>query len=470
MKTTAIEILPGSTITKINFEIECLTKENLVNEHPELRNIDVGEWVLCHQDSLKQIVFCISAKWNENEIAHHFRLMAFKSQKHWPAAIVLKTDMKDDRLKSALRGLFMSSYTIKAIDGRAVKQIYLNDIADAKIIDTALAEAEAQMWVMEMVDLPPNKKVPEDLAGFARDSAKKYGYACEIWNKAHILNAGLNALYAVGRGSKNEPVFIICKYFGKEKTDTIDLALVGKGITFDSGGVSIKPSTNMHYMKSDMAGAGAMLGVIELAARLQVALNIAVVIPSAENCVDANSLLPGEIIESYSGKTIEVIDTDAEGRLVLSDALAWTAKNLHPAVMIDMATLTGSSIRALGNEAGALFSNNEALAEALFKSGLKTGEKLWRMPLWKDYDSYLHSDVADVANLSEKPIAGSISAAKFLEVFTNGHTAWAHIDMPGMSFKNSPFFKTKSATGYGVQILNDFIQKLADNADLVASK
>lgn len=222
----------------------------------------------------------------------------------------------------------------------------------------------------------------------------------------------------------------------------------------------------MHYMKSDMAGAAAMLASIELAARLKLPLNIATVVPSAENAVDAKSVLPGDVIKSYSGKTIEIIDTDAEGRLVLSDGLAWTVKNINPAVIIDMATLTGSSVRALGTEAAALFSDNEKLVTALYDSGLTSGEKLWRMPLWSDYDSYLHSDVADVSNLSAKPVAGAISAAKFLQVFTDNHVAWAHIDMPGMSFKDSPFFKTKSATGYGVQLLNDFMHRLAENNDL----
>ena len=430
------------------------------------QKLDVGEWMISDN---QEIHFCMSSEWNLNEIAHNFRLLAVKTKKFWGKAPCLETTMQDNELRTALRGIHMSSYNPNSHNNQPEEKIKLYIKTNSEIgliLHQAQAEAETQMWAMKMVDLPPNKKAPEDLGDFARASAKKYGYECEVWNDDHIVKAKLHALHAVGKGSENPPVFIISKYFGRQDSKEIDLAFVGKGITFDTGGISMKPSTNLHYMKSDMAGAAAMLGAIELAARLKLPLNIATVVPSAENSVDAKSVLPGDVIESYSGKTIEIIDTDAEGRLVLSDGLAWTVKNLKPAVIIDMATLTGSSVRALGMEAAALYSDNEKLVAALYESGLNSGEKLWRMPLWADYDSYLHSDVADVSNLSLKPVAGSIAAAKFLQVFTNKHTAWAHIDMPGMSFKDSPFYKTKSATGYGVQLLNDFMHKLAENTDL----
>lgn len=433
-------------------------------------NLDKGEWILSESKDKKSLYFCISKKWNQQELSHHFRLLAHKTEKFWGEAPCLEITLQGDDLRAALRGFFLSAYHPKnglSKNNVSQKTLFIKSIPELdSILNQAKIEAEAQMWAMKMVDLPPNKKTPEHLGANARASAKKYGYDCEVWNKDHILKANLHALHAVGKGSQHEPVFIICRYIGRTDRKNMDLALVGKGITFDTGGISIKPSTNMHYMKSDMAGAAAMLGAIELAARLKLPLNMATIVPSAENSVDAKSVLPGDVIESYSGKTIEIIDTDAEGRLVLSDGLAWTVKNLKPAVVIDMATLTGSSVRALGMEAAALYSDNENLYTALYESGLKSGEKLWRMPLWDDYDSYLHSDVADVSNLSLKPIAGSIAAAKFLQVFTNKHTAWAHIDMPGMSFKDSPFNKMKSATGYGVQLLSDFMHKMAENTDI----
>lgn len=452
--------------TESTFCIKPFFKDSTEKTSKTAQKLDAGEWLINDNSTLD---FCMSPTWNQTEIAHHFRLLAVKTKKFWGKAPCLDIALTGNALRAALRGIFMSSYDPASQNNKKTEssKLYLKSIPEIDfILHQAQAEAETQMWAMKMVDLPPNKKTPEDLGDFARASAKKYGYDCEVWNDDHIVKAKLNALHAVGKGSANEPVFIISKYFGKPDSKDIDLAFVGKGITFDTGGISIKGSTNMHYMKSDMAGAAAMLGAIELAARLELPLNIATVVPSAENAVDAKSVLPGDVIESYSGKTIEIIDTDAEGRLVLSDGLAWTVKNLKPTVLIDMATLTGSSVRALGMEAAALYSDNEKLVSSLYESGLSSGEKLWRMPLWADYDSYLHSDVADVSNLSLKPVAGSIAAAKFLQVFTNKHTAWAHIDMPGMSFKDSPFYKTKSATGYGVQLLSDFMHKLAENTDL----
>lgn len=461
-----IEIEVCGENQKTSFEIKPVLKGGLGDERFE--NLEAGEWIIQNSGDSNMLNFCISADWNLQEIAHHFRLMAVKTSKFWGDSPCLEISLAGDELRAAVRGIYMSDYNPNPDAKVADRKLYIKSIPEVgSVLKQAMAEAETQMWAMRMVDLPPNKKTPEDLGEFARESAKKYGYECEVWNETHILNAGLHALHAVGRGSQHDPVFIIAKYMGRPDSKDTDLALVGKGITFDTGGISIKPSTNMHYMKSDMAGAAAMLGAIELAARLELPLNIAAVVPSAENSVDAKSLLPGEVIKSYSGKTIEIIDTDAEGRLVLSDGLAWTVKNLKPGIIIDMATLTGSSVRALGSEAAAFYSDNEKLAGALYESGLQSGEKVWRMPLWADYDSYLHSDVADVSNLSAKPVAGSISAAKFLQVFTDKHTAWAHIDMPGMSFGDSPFFKTKSATGYGVQLLSDFMRKLAENVDLV---
>ena len=451
--------------TESTFGIIPFYKGSPENAGEPIHKLDAGEWMTHNGDTF----FCMSPDWNQNEMAHSFRLLAMKTKKFWGKAPCLDTNLKGNALRAALRGIFMSSFNPNPQHQKTAEKVilYLKSIPEIDfILHQAQAEAETQMWAMKMVDLPPSKKTPEDLGDFARQSAKKYGYDCEVWNEDHIVKAKLHALHAVGKGSQHPPVFIISKYFGRPDSKNIDLAFVGKGITFDTGGISIKGSANMHYMKSDMAGAAAMLGAIELAARLKLQLNIATVVPSAENAVDAKSVLPGDVIESYSGKTIEIIDTDAEGRLVLADGLAWTVKNLKPAVIIDMATLTGSSVRTLGTEAAALYSDNEKLVAALYDSGLSSGEKVWRLPLWSDYDSYLHSDVADVSNLSLKPVAGSITAAKFLQVFTGKHTAWAHIDMPGMSFKDSPFYKTKSATGYGVHLLNDFMHKLAENNDL----
>lgn len=429
--------------------------------------LEAGEWLLSERGDELELHFCLNETWNSEQLASQFRLFATKSKKHWGASPVLEADLPAEKLKSALRGIFMSVYRSNPAKVTTEQKLYLTSSIESEIIlERAKVEAETQMWATRMVDLPPNKKTPEMLGAFARKSAKTYGFECDVWNSDHIVRDHLDALHAVGRGSENEPVFIISQYMGNPDSKEIDLALVGKGITFDTGGISIKASANLHYMKSDMAGAAAMLASIELAARLKLRLNIVVVVPSAENSVDAKSLLPGEVINSYSGKTIEVIDTDAEGRLVLADGIAWVLKNKSPKILIDMATLTGSSVRALGNEAAAFYSSNDKLAAALSQAGMESGEKLWLMPLWAEYLDYIKSDVADIANLSQKPIAGSIIAAKFLEFFTDNHPAWAHIDMPGMSFKDSPFNTMKSATGYGVQLLSTFMHRLIENPEM----
>ena len=433
-----------------------------------ISGLQPGEWMLSEANGQNQLYFKLDKSWNPEKLSRAFRLMFFKTAHLRGKSSILDTDLAGDILKAALRGVLLSDYKSNPLIRQDPFTLYLKTGMDAEfIIRHAVIEAETRMWAMRVVDLPPNEKTPELMGSHARKLARDYGYECEVWNDEHMVKDGLNAVHAVGKGSANPPVFIICRYFGRPDSKEVDLALVGKGITFDTGGVSIKGSTNLHYMKSDMGGAAAVLGAITLAARLKLPLNIVTVVPAAENSVDGKSLLPGEVIQSYSGKTIEVIDTDAEGRLVLADGLAWVLKNHQPRILLDMATLTGSSVRTLGYEAAALYASDTTLGDVLYRCGQDSGERLWQMPLWPEYLSYIKSDVADIANLSLKPVAGSIIAAKFLEYFTQSHPKWAHIDMPGMAFGDSPFNTMKSATGYGVQLLADFMDKLAENPDIV---
>ncbi|MEQ9423967.1 MAG: leucyl aminopeptidase [Cyclobacteriaceae bacterium] len=320
-----------------------------------------------------------------------------------------------------------------------------------RLITEAQHIAETQRSIMDLVNAPANKKTPQDLGNWAANSGKKYGYQVDVFDKKKITEIGLNALLAVGQGSHVPPIFIVCEYKGEGANKTV--GLVGKGVTFDTGGLSIKPSSKMHYMKSDMGGAAAVLGTIEAAAKLRLPIHLIAMIPSTENSVDANSVKPGDIIHSYSGKTIEVIDTDAEGRLILADALAYMTKNYKVDTLIDFATLTGSVIRALGYHAAGIMSNNDALQSAIAQAGDSIGERVWPLPIWKDYEDALDSDVADVKNLSDLPLAGAITAAKFLEVFINDHPNWAHIDIAGTAFADSELGKQKHATGYGVRLM-----------------
>jgi leucyl aminopeptidase len=246
----------------------------------------------------------------------------------------------------------------------------------------------------------------------------------------------------------------------KHEAATQKIGLVGKGVTFDTGGVSIKDSANMHYMKSDMGGAAAVFGTIEAAAKLQLPVHIIGVVPTTENSVDGLATKPGDVIGSYMGKTIEVIDTDAEGRLILADGLAYLNRNYTPDIIIDLATLTGSVIGTLGYAAAGMFTNNDQLGSSLKKIGDKTGEKLWRLPLWDDYEPELKSDIADIKNYHGKPFAGAIVAAKFLEVFTEKHPAWVHLDIAGTAFADSEFATQKSATAFGVRLLVQWLREL----------
>jgi len=324
--------------------------------------------------------------------------------------------------------------------------------------------AETQCSIFNLVNAPSNKKTPADLGKWALESGKKYGYTVRVLDKAEIEKNGLHALLAVNQGSPHHPVFIIMEYRPENSRnhEYKKVGLVGKGVTFDTGGLSIKPSTNMHLMKSDMGGAAAVFGTLEAAARLKLPVHLIGIVPATDNSVDAYAVKPSDVISSHSGKTIEVIDTDAEGRLILADGLSYLIRHYHPETLIDLATLTGSTVRTLGYHAAGLFTNNGTLAEQLTRSAEECGERVWRLPLWDVYKEDLKSDVADIRNFSGKPIAGAITAAKFLEFFTDRHPAWAHLDVAGVAFQDSEFAGQKSATGFGVRLLVQYLRSLTE--------
>jgi len=314
-----------------------------------------------------------------------------------------------------------------------------------------------QQKVMDLVNTPSSHQSPENISQWAKESADKYHYEATILEKNKLTELGMHALLAVNRGSEHPAKLIITHYHHPEANKKI--VLVGKGVLFDTGGISIKLAKNMHYMKSDMAGAAAALGTVEACARLGLKVNVMAVAPITDNSIDSTALKPGDVISSYAGKTIEVIDTDAEGRLILADALAYAVKEYNPDVLIDMATLTGSIVTSLGPLAAGLFTKNDQLAASLQSAGDVSGERLWRMPMYDEYHDEMQSDIADIKNLSEKPYAGAATAAKFLEYFTGGHTSWAHLDIAGMAFQANGFGKGFCATAYGVRLLIKWLSK-----------
>lgn len=376
-------------------------------------------------------------------------------------------------LEAAANGLMLGTYQIGRFKTTAIPKLHPLRSTGAKLelylpedqlsagqlaAEKGAAVALTQLSVMDLVNAPSNKKAPAVLAEWAKRSGEEHGYKVQIMDKAEIESLGLHALLAVNRGSEEPPYFIIMEYQPAERNHPLPkFGLVGKGVTFDTGGLSIKPSTNMHYMKSDMGGAAAVLGTMEAAAKLQLPVHLVGIVPTTDNSVDAKAIKPGDIIDSYSGKTIEVIDTDAEGRLILADGLAYMIKHHQPDVLIDLATLTGSAVRTLGYHAGALFSNDDELAEQLYTAGRRTGEQLWQLPIWDAYGDELKSDVADIRNLGIRPMSGAITAAKFLEFFIGEHQHWAHMDIAGVAFGDSEFTSQKSASGFGIRLLIDFI-------------
>lgn len=317
--------------------------------------------------------------------------------------------------------------------------------------------AKVQLSMMDLINTPANIKTPEYVALRAAGNAKRQGFSVIEMNIKEIRKHKLEALLAVNKGSDQEPRFLVLEYKAKGKNSKT-IGLVGKGVTFDTGGISVKPSTNMHYMKSDMSGAALVLAFTELCARLQLNINVVATIPLTENMVDGKATKPGDVIGSYIGKSIEVIDTDAEGRIILADGLGYLTKNFNPDVVIDFATLTGSIIQTLGYHVAGLFSNNDDLAGQLYTAGQNAGEKCWRLPIWDNYTEDLNSDVADLKNYSGKPVAGAISAALFLKEFTNEHQAWAHFDIAGVSFTDNEYGSMRNATGYGIRLLYEFVK------------
>lgn len=405
-----------------------------------------------------------------------FRSFFYNSKKKLPKNIGLKLKLAglEAHTEQIVNGICLAEYEVGAYktDAKKVAEFFTEDavleiqVAEnyletaEKSVEIGQATAETQARIMALVDAPANYKYPQKLAEFAFESGEKFGFDVKVYDEKQCLELGLHALLAVGRGSTENPARFIVMEYNNSSEKGKKIGLVGKGVTFDTGGISIKGSASMSYMKSDMGGAGAVLGAVELAAKLKLPVHLIGVIPTTENCVDGNALKPSEVISSYSGKTIEIIDTDAEGRLVLADGLAYIKKNFEPDVIIDLATLTGNCIAALGYAAAGLLSNNDELANQLLEIGQETGEKLWRLPLWDDYKDMMNSDVADIKNLSSAPIAGAITAAKFLEFFIDGHTNWAHLDIAGLAFGDSEFTKMKSATAYGVNLLTTWMRKV----------
>jgi leucyl aminopeptidase len=319
------------------------------------------------------------------------------------------------------------------------------------------AIAEGMALTKDLGNLPPNVCTPTYLATQARDLAKRYRMKVQVLEREDMQRMGMGTLLSVAQGSHQPPKFIVLEHRGGTK-DSKPVVLVGKGITFDTGGISIKPAAEMDEMKYDMSGAGTVLGTLKAVGEMKLALNVVGLIPTTENMPSGHATRPGDIVKSLSGQTVEILNTDAEGRLILCDALTY-AERYEPAAVIDIATLTGACVIALGHVASGLFSNDDRLAEELLKAADAAHDRAWRMPLWDDYQDQLKSNFADFANIGGRP-AGSVTAACFLARFTRKYK-WAHLDIAGTAWRSG---KEKGATARPVPLLMQFLLGRAGKA------
>jgi leucyl aminopeptidase len=314
---------------------------------------------------------------------------------------------------------------------------------------------KAVFFARDMVSSPANEMTPTAMAGEARKIAARKNVTLRVLDERKLKKIGMNALLGVARGSAEPARFIVLEYSGSTKTDH-PVVLVGKGLTFDSGGISIKPAEKMDEMKTDMAGGAAVMGAVMAAADLRLPVNIVGLIPATENLPGGRAYKPGDILKSLSGKTIEIISTDAEGRLILADALTY-AERFKPAAIIDLATLTGACIIALGDLAIGMFGTDKELKNKLRNAAEKTGERVWELPLWEDYHELIKSDVADYKNSGGRA-GGAITAAAFLSKFI-GKSPWVHLDIAGPSWLTKDrSYIPKGSTGIGVRLLVQFLK------------
>lgn len=412
------------------------------------------------------LVIGFGEKTDVASIEKSFRRVLSKNKELVETAVTIDfTDnFSSELIESALVGFQLGAYNIgffkqKKEGQKDFSNLEINVISSSqgleKTLDRATKIASAKIEGFKLVDLPPNVITPEYLADWAVKQGAEHGFSVKVFDEEKAKSEGLDAFLAVARGSAKAPKFIIMEYRSPDAKS--HLGLVGKGVTFDTGGLNIK-TQGMVYMKSDMGGAAAVLATTQLIAALKLPINLTAIVPAVENSVDKDAYLPSEVIGSHAGLSIEVIDTDAEGRLILADGLSYLVKNYQVDQLIDLATLTGSSIGTFGYECGALFSNSDAISDSLREAGMQSGEKVWPLPMWESYRSEMDSEIADIKNYHGKPIAGAITAAKFLEAFIHEHPSWAHLDIAGVAFGDSEFAKTKSGTAFGVQLLLKFIE------------
>lgn len=376
-----------------------------------------------------------------------------------------KCKQKEEFLRGIGEGIFLTNYSFTYKSQETLKEdpivllgkIVFVGIEKTEVLDSLQKIANGVHFVRDLV----NGNADEKRAQFLKAAKTlQSNVKVIIFDKKRIVEEGMGLILAVNRSSSVDPVFLQASYQGNPKSKD-HIVLVGKGILYDTGGLSLKPTEGMLTMKCDMAGAATVLAAVKIAAELDLKVNVTAVMPLTENCIGSKSFKLGDVYRSYSGKTVEITNTDGEGRLVLADAISYAIKHLSPSAVIDLATLTGACIVALGEEISGFFSNHEKLAEDLFEASERTDELIWRLPIHPDYKETFKSEIADMVNSASGRDGGAIKAALFLQEFV-GEVPWAHFDIAGPACLSKPkYYNPMKATGFGLRLLVDFLKNRA---------
>jgi len=436
-----------------------------------LKNSDLKKNLLFFEVNSKKTIFLVSIKKNletsdiENLGAEFHSYINYDNKSEYFINSNSISNKYENFIGYFLHGLKLKSYEFNIYKSKKDKKLISINVTGNKNKLTIKNELrfkaieEGTFFARDLVSEPPNVLNPKEYTNRLL-KLKKLGIKVTTYNEVQLKKLGMHSLLGVGRGSINESFLVTLEWNGNKKNKKAPLSFVGKGVCFDTGGISLKPAKFMEEMKYDMAGSAVVAGLIQTLAIRKAKVNAVGVVGLVENMPGGNAQRPGDIVKAYNGKTIEVLNTDAEGRLVLADALSFTEAKFKPRFMIDLATLTGAIIMALGEEYAGLFSNNDELSNKIFKIGEKVKEKVWRLPLHDNYDKLINSPIADIQNINYSGGAGSITAAQFLQRFVTNKTPWAHLDIAGMAFsKKAANLNPGGATGFGVRLLNQLIEE-----------
>ncbi len=472
IETDKMERILDEFFLSLNYPLGKMQKKNFLDKKS-------NEFEYYSQTDEPSVIFVKKIKLDKNFSVDFFRnyfaglipSLKNKNVKFVHVIVPSFTNFKDyfetelEFLQTMIEGIHLGNYTFdnyKSEKQKPLELSFLIHYTDQKNLKNTIENSNTLMegvfFTRNLVNEPAITLTPAELAGRTRKELTKLGVKVTVFNKAELKRRDMNAIIAVGGASENPPCLITMHYkpTGKSKKK---IALVGKGVCYDSGGLSIKPTSSMLEMKADMAGGAAVIGIIKVAAMMKLPIELIGVVPAVENMVGGSSYKPGDVVIASSGKSIEVKDTDAEGRIVLADALHYASQQ-KPEEIIDFATLTGAVVVALGDIAAGLFTNDDRLADELLQSGKTTHERLWRLPFWNDYNDMIKSEIADVSNLGPR-WGGAITAGKFLENFVDEKIPWAHIDLAGPAIKHkSNNYTEKFDTGFGVRLMVDYLSRV----------